>query len=147
MTDDQYDTLHTDLQALRGMMAEQTRRVDRSEFRADETDKRLAAGGQRMVDHEKALQTLTHAVTGPRWRTLVAVGMPILLMVATWVWTLSRYPDAVKFDGLELRVRAGEVNDAKTGEALDAIRSSMARTEAETITNARKLDALLLRPN
>ena len=113
------------------------KRVSRLEFVGEQTSERLNGGAAAFAKLEAQIEKVNAKIDWPWWKVLATVA-PAILLIFTWVWQLSRYPDDTKFEALKLQVQELKLQQVRSEGTLGAIQA----TQDAAI---KKLDAIILR--
>lgn len=94
---------------------------------------RLNTGSESFTKMDLRIKTIEET-KNPTWRTVLTFA----LIAGPWVWVLAQYPNGEKFEMLQEKVRAQEVNQASMARDIKDVQKQQDKSDA-------KLDQILLR--
>jgi outer membrane murein-binding lipoprotein Lpp len=145
---DRIEYIHTEHKSARAEQATVNvsidKRVSKLEFLDEQKDARLNGGAATFAKLEAQIEKVNAKIDWPWWKVLATVA-PAILLILTWVWQLSRYPDDTKFEALKAEVQDMKVQQVKFEGKLSNIEASQQAQAQVSAESNKKLDTILLR--
>jgi hypothetical protein len=107
--------------------------IQKHQFEIDAIKERLNQGANSFTKMDLRIEELEKA-KNPKWQTVLG----LFLILAPWIWVAAQYPNQEKFETLQDRVRAMEMNQLETSRDVKDVQKQQDKSD-------QKIDQILLR--